>query len=106
MGVVVVVIEDIVIVEGAVIAKVVEDQVLHYVKYLTGSVGSNGNSNGSSSGSRRHSLIRRRTHSESNRGSGTSLCEYLTGSTGSSSSSSRRLGLNRRRSNSKSNSWQ
>ena len=65
---------DIVLIEGVVIAKVIEDQVLHYVKYLTGSIGSSSNSS-SSSGSRRHSLIRRRTHSKSNRGSGTSLCE-------------------------------
>ena len=66
---------DIVLIEGVVIAKVIEDQVLHYVKYLTGSIGSSSDSSSSSSGSRTHSLIRRRTHSKSNRGSGTSLCE-------------------------------
>ena len=60
---------DIVLVDGVVIEKVLQDQVLHYVKYLTGSIGSSrGSSSSGSSGSRRHGLIRRRTHSKSNRG--------------------------------------
>ena len=64
---------DIVLIEEVVIAKVIEDQILHYVKYLTGSIDSIGSN--SRKCSRGHSLIRRRTHNESNRGSGTSLCE-------------------------------
>ena len=45
---VVVVVEDMVLVEGAVIAKVIEVQVLHYVKYQTGNVGSIGSSGSNS----------------------------------------------------------
>ena len=63
------------LIEGVVIAKVIEDQVLHYVMYLTGSIGSTGSSGNGSSSSRRHGLSRRRSHSKSKRGSGTSLCE-------------------------------
>ena len=51
-----------------------KDEVLHYVKYLTDSIRSS-SSSGSNRGSRRHSLNRRRSRSQSNRGSGTSLCE-------------------------------
>ena len=78
--VVVVVVVDIVLFEGALIAKVIEDQVLDNVKHPTGSIGSrsrSSNSSSSSSASRRHGLNQRRGHSKSNRGSGTSLCEVL-----------------------------
>ena len=73
------VVVDMVLFEGVLIAKVIEDEVLHYVKYLTGSIGSRSRSSSSSSssrsGSRRHGLHQRRGHSKSNRGLGTSLCE-------------------------------
>ena len=58
------------------VAKMIEDQVLHYVKYLTGSIGRTGScisSSSSSSGSRIH--IVNRKHSLGKKESGTSLCE-------------------------------
>ena len=60
---------DIVLFEGALLAKVIEDQVPHYVKYLTGSIGSkrsSSSSRSSSSASRRHGLNQRRDHSKNN----------------------------------------
>ena len=61
-----VVVTDIVLFEDVLITKVMEDQVLHYVKYLTGSSTSSSSSSSRSnrsSGSHRHSLIQRRTNS-------------------------------------------
>ena len=60
---------DIVLFDSVLIAKVIENQVLHYAKYLTGSIGS---SHSSSSSSRRHGLIRVAIE---NRGAGNSRCE-------------------------------
>ena len=39
----------------------IKDEVLHYVKYLNGSIGSTGSSDSGSSSSRRHDLGRRRS---------------------------------------------
>ena len=55
--VVAVVVVDMVLIEGVDIAKVIEDEVLHYVKYLTGSIDSTGSNGSSGNGSRRHGRL-------------------------------------------------
>ena len=54
VDVVVVIVVDMFLIEDVEIAKVIEDQVLHYVKYLTRTIDSTG-SNGSSSNGDRYS---------------------------------------------------
>ena len=68
------VVVDIVLLEGTLVAK--DDQALHYVKYLTGSIGRSSSSSSSNSGSSSSSRSRKHGLTRGGHGnSSTSLCE-------------------------------